>query len=332
MNDLERTRLMHVVLDGEATEAEARELDRLLAVEPTARTQFEHLRRLFDGLSRVPKAFPPEGLVAAVMANIPQNTPPRGRLDQLSLRSRVIGLASMKARGKSPGKSATDLPAYRPGIYLREWKMSEQSGSFSRKRNVLIGGGIAIVAALLTLSYTIDFPSGVQNTVGTIVPAQRYKAAQPEINVSGQPTTQSTSTAASQSAATNAAANQASDKVINQASDKVINQASDKVINQASDKVINQASDKVINQASDKVINQATDKVVNQATDKVVNQAADKMVNQAADKMVNQAADKMVNQAADKMVNQAADKAVNQAADKAINQAVDRSVNQAVVK
>ena len=60
MNSSERARLMHAVLDGEATEAEARELDRLLAAEPTARTEFEHLRRLFDGLSRMPKAFPPE--------------------------------------------------------------------------------------------------------------------------------------------------------------------------------------------------------------------------------------------------------------------------------
>ena len=104
MNDDERVRLMHATLDGEATEAEARELARLLVAEPAARTEFDHLQRLFDELSRVPKAFPPEGLVAAVMANIPQNSPPQGRLDQLSLRSRVIGLAWMKARGTSPGE------------------------------------------------------------------------------------------------------------------------------------------------------------------------------------------------------------------------------------
>ena len=72
--------------------------------------------------------------------------------------------------------------------------MSEQNSSLSRKRNVLIGGGVAIAAALLALSYTMDFPSGVQNTVGTIVPAQRYKAAQPvieDIKASGQAATQS---------------------------------------------------------------------------------------------------------------------------------------------
>src|SRR5205085_3080278 len=143
----------------------------------------------------LPQPFPPEGLVAAVMANIPQNSPPQKRLDQLSWRSRVIGVTSMKVRGKSPGTSATDLPAHQPGIYLREWKMNEQS-SLSRKRNVLIGGGIAIAAALVALSYTMDFPAGVQNTVGTIVPAQRFRAAQPTAQdvsvgtVSNSPATQ----------------------------------------------------------------------------------------------------------------------------------------------
>src|SRR5256885_4294978 len=92
--------------------------------------------------------------------------------------------------------------------YSREWKMSEQNSGLSRKRNVLIGGGVAIAAALLALSYTMDFPSGVQNTVGTIVPAQRYKAAQPvieDIKAGGQAATQSVPLQAG--SATNAAAN-----------------------------------------------------------------------------------------------------------------------------
>src|SRR5438046_484218 len=101
MNDLERARLMDAVLDGAATEGEARELQRLLAEEPATRTEFERLQLLFEGLRRVPQLFPPEGLVAAVMANIPQNSPPQKRLDQLSWRSRVIGVTSMNAPGKS---------------------------------------------------------------------------------------------------------------------------------------------------------------------------------------------------------------------------------------
>ena len=67
---------MHAVLDGEATPAEAGELDRLLAADPAARARFDDWSGCSTGSRRVPKAFPPEGLVAAVMAEIPQ--PPGG--------------------------------------------------------------------------------------------------------------------------------------------------------------------------------------------------------------------------------------------------------------
>ena len=68
MNPTERTRLMHAALDGEATPGETRELERVLAANPAARAEYDELRQLFDALSRVPKAYPPEGLVASVMA------------------------------------------------------------------------------------------------------------------------------------------------------------------------------------------------------------------------------------------------------------------------
>ncbi len=67
---------MHTVLDGEATAEEARELDRLLGANPAARGQFEALKSLFDELGSVPQAFPPEGLVAAVMAKVPRRPAP----------------------------------------------------------------------------------------------------------------------------------------------------------------------------------------------------------------------------------------------------------------
>src|SRR6266540_485390 len=98
---------MHAVLDGEATSEETRELERLLAADPAARAQFDDLRRLFDGLAAVPKAYPPEGLVAAVIARLPQRMGGRSRISQLFSPSRVIGLASKEARVTSPGTSAT---------------------------------------------------------------------------------------------------------------------------------------------------------------------------------------------------------------------------------
>ena len=62
---------------------EAIELERLLAADPAARAEFDELRRLFAGLAGIPKAFPPEGLVASVMAELPRQSPRRSRLVQL---------------------------------------------------------------------------------------------------------------------------------------------------------------------------------------------------------------------------------------------------------
>ena len=105
MNISELTNLMHAVLDGEATPAEASELDRQPGGRPgRPRARFDDLKWLFDGFRRVPKAFPPEGLVAAVMAAIPRRPVGRQRLRQLLSRSRVIRQVSMGPRGTSPGK------------------------------------------------------------------------------------------------------------------------------------------------------------------------------------------------------------------------------------
>ena len=51
-----------------------------------------------------------------------------------------------------------------------------QLSTHARRRNLLIGGGIAAVAALFAVLYVTDSPPGMQNAVGTIVPAERYRA------------------------------------------------------------------------------------------------------------------------------------------------------------
>ena len=57
--------------------------------------------------------------------------------------------------------------------------MSEdKNGSFG-KRKFWIGGGIAAAAVILAVSSGIDFPPSGKDTVGTIVPAQRFRADQP---------------------------------------------------------------------------------------------------------------------------------------------------------
>ncbi len=179
MNHSEHTPLMHAVLDGEATPGETLELDRLLAADSTARAEFDELKRLFEGLQGVPREYPPEGLVASVMANIPQNQQHPawgGRIRQLFSRSRVIGADPQDAPVTNPGKSATVHPIRGP--YFRGDRMNEQKkGSFG-SRKIWIGAGIAAATAIVAVSTGLFPPSGT-DTSGTIVPAQRYRAAQP---------------------------------------------------------------------------------------------------------------------------------------------------------
>src|SRR5215468_5636891 len=176
MNKQELTDLMHLVLDGEATPGERRELDSLLAADPAARARFNELRELFDGLSRIPKAYPPEGLVAWVMANvnIRQIGPSRGRFDQPFGWSRIIGLTAKGPWATNPGNEQRPL--------LKGANMSGKIGGSQSKRKVLIGAGIAVAAAVVTTSFLLDSSTTGKDSVGTIVPAQRYRADQ---NTSG---------------------------------------------------------------------------------------------------------------------------------------------------
>jgi len=72
------TELMHAVLDGEATAAQAADLQQRLAADPAAQAEFDELQRLFNELGRVPARHPPEGLVASVMAAVGER-PARSR-------------------------------------------------------------------------------------------------------------------------------------------------------------------------------------------------------------------------------------------------------------
>ena len=58
--------LMSAVLDGEGTQEEARQLERLLAEDAGARAEYDVLSRLFAQLQSVPRLDPPPGLADAV--------------------------------------------------------------------------------------------------------------------------------------------------------------------------------------------------------------------------------------------------------------------------
>src|SRR5207253_8219438 len=89
---------------------------------------------------------------------------------QLFSEARVLRQSFREARSGSRGESGKTQQLSQPGSYMREHSMS--------KGKIWIGGGIVVAAALFALSYKFDFPPGGQNTVGTIVPAQRYIAPQ----------------------------------------------------------------------------------------------------------------------------------------------------------
>ncbi len=170
MNPSQLTELMHAVLDGEATAAETRALERQLASNPAARAEFAALRDIFGKLEALPQAYPPEGFAAAVMTELPAY--------QLSAPSRVIGTTSDAASHTNTVRRSS-----RSWPFQGSDSMSEQSGS---KRKVWIGAGLLALAGIIVASSGIDFPPGGTSTSGAIVPAQRYRADQPATTGVGQ--------------------------------------------------------------------------------------------------------------------------------------------------
>ena len=167
--------LMQSVLDGEATPEEATELDHRLAADAAARGRFEELGRLFQSLREVPKAYPPEGLVASVLANIPQNRVSAEDDDQPFVASGVIRASSRKARVETPGTGIRVSQVFQR--FARGRDMNEQKGGLGglRNRKVWIGGGVAVAAAIVAIGTGL-IPPNSSETAGTIVPAQRYQA------------------------------------------------------------------------------------------------------------------------------------------------------------
>src|SRR6476661_2558969 len=194
--------LMHAVLDGEATAAEARELDDVLARDAKARAEFDELRSLFDRLAAVPQRFPPEGLVASVTARLGEIPATRTDPDQLFARSGVFGASSKDVRGATPGNKVEGDRGFPLWAFFRGDTMSENTSGFSGKRKLLIGGGIAVEAVAVAVSTGL-FPPGT-DTAGTIVPAERYRAPQitsGDVKLDAQSAAQSTQNAASGAAA-----------------------------------------------------------------------------------------------------------------------------------
>jgi len=163
--------LMHAVLDGEATAAEIRELQQALAADPAARARFEEWRELWDGLGQIERAYPPEGLVAAVMAALPRQRPAGEDDDQPFPAPGVFAPSSTGSRVTTGETSTTVHAISRTGPFTRGESMT------SKRSKVWIGVAVA-VAAIAIGSQFVDYPPKGQDAAGTIAPAQRYRAQQ----------------------------------------------------------------------------------------------------------------------------------------------------------
>ena len=260
MKHSEPTELMHAVLDGEASAEESRTLQRLLDSDADARAEFAALERLFKVLHRVPQQYPPEGLVAAVTAALPRETRRHAISRQPSAGSRVVRHASSDTLDTIRGDAETRQPARRSEPPTRSNFMSQQHSGLFAKRRTWIGAAIAAAAVVAVAQYGFDFPPRGEDVLGTIVPAQRYRAPQAtaqDIKVDGQAVAPSTTPAipAAQTDSANLAAESAA-KSATEAAAKSATEAVAKSATEAAAKSATEAAAKAAAEASAKAATQ----------------------------------------------------------------------------
>src|SRR5258708_26556200 len=124
----------------------------------------------------MPKALPPEGLAAAVLAKLPRQHRRRDRLRQLSSRWRVLSVDPGARLGSKPNRTSRTQRNSQHKSIRRNRDMSGPN-IISRKPKLWIGAGIAVVAIVLVARY-FDFPPQM-GAQGTIAPAKRVVAEQP---------------------------------------------------------------------------------------------------------------------------------------------------------
>ncbi len=169
------TELIHRVLDGEASEAQAQQLQQLLAAEPAARAEFEAVQQLFIDFKSVPQKHPPEGLVAAVMAAVAVPAAKSRRSNQLFSWPRVFGPAPRDSVSRT---SATPHRNTRLQSFFRSIDMSQQTRSPFGSRKIWIGGAIAAAAVVVVAQFGLGGKTNEKDLIGTIAPADRYRAPQ----------------------------------------------------------------------------------------------------------------------------------------------------------
>jgi len=178
MNHAELSERIQTVLDGLATPDEERELERLLERDASARAAFNQWQRLFVALGRVPQAAPPEGLVAAVSAAAEAR---RAELNDAHQPFGTIDVIGDKRRERRTSSSwfVTGIGRYLgSGSTTENGIMSEQQQrSVFGNRKLWAGGAVAVLAVGVAM-VAFDLPPKGDNVIGTVAPAERYRAPQ----------------------------------------------------------------------------------------------------------------------------------------------------------
>ena len=316
MKHSETTELMHAVLDGEASAEESRTLQRLLDSDADARAEFAALERLFKVLHSVPQQYPPEGLVAAVTAALPRETRRHAISRQPSAGSRVVRHASSDTLDTIRGDAETRQPARRSEPPTRSNFMSQQHSGLFAKRRTWIGAAIAAAAVVAVAQYGFDFPPRGEDVLGTIVPAQRYRAPQAtaqDIKVDGQAVAPSTTPAIP--AAQTDSANVAAESAAKSATRSATKSATESAAKSATEGATKSATEAATKSATESATKSATEAATKSATD-----SAAKSATESAAKSATEAAAKAAAEASAKAATQhAAQAAMQHAAQAAAN-------------
>jgi anti-sigma factor RsiW len=177
MKNHELTELMHSVLDGQAAPEDVQVLEARLAADPAARAEYDAWQRLFGVLGQMPLAAPPEGMAAAIEAAA------RHRETSAADSFQPFGQPGVIGHGRSGGRTpvsrsvATFRRFSRSDSIQGEKVMSEQQSAIgSGNRKLWVGGAVAALAVGIAM-FAFDYPPKSENVVGTIAPAERYRAA-----------------------------------------------------------------------------------------------------------------------------------------------------------
>ena len=196
MKHAELTECIQAVLDGVATPDQARQLEQQLAVDAAARSEFAQWQQLFVALGQTPQASPPEGLVAAVTAAADAHLQIARCRDQPLDRPAVIAYRRPESRGEASRFRAIFRRSDRSASTRERDIMSEQQRIGFGNRKLWAGGAVMLLAVGVAM-IAFDLPPKSSDVVGTIAPAERYRAPQSgaEAVQLGQPTAAQTSTA-----------------------------------------------------------------------------------------------------------------------------------------